>query len=139
VWGSVQHGVLWIGPDEYYVYTEDAAMTEKLAELARTPNPENSDQVGSIVDNSQRFVGFRLEGAGGEQLLSAYCPLDLSLKEFPVDKTTRTIMGKIDVLLWRLEEHKFHLEIARSFAQYGVSLLSFAQTNQRALSEAGLA
>ncbi|MDI9349367.1 MAG: sarcosine oxidase subunit gamma family protein [Candidatus Symbiobacter sp.] len=133
--GGNQNAVLWLGPDEYYLYTEDA---DKAAHLAASAASNAAPDHGSLVDNSHRFVGFHIEGENVATLLMAYCPLDVTAAAFPVGKATRTIMAKIDVLLWRQSETKFHIEIARSFAQYGLRLLAFAASNQAALRQAGL-
>lgn len=122
--------VLWLGPDEYYLYVEDE---HKAATLAAQATASLSN--GSVVDNSHRFIGIKVKGENAADLLMSYCPLNLSLAAFPIGKTTRSLWGKIDVLLWRRSTGEFQIEIARSFANYAVRLLDFAHQNQTGLQE----
>jgi sarcosine oxidase subunit gamma len=55
--------------------------------------------------------------------LSGACPLDLDLAEFPVGMCTRTVLAKADIVLWRTQENRFHLEVWRSFSGYVTGLL----------------
>ena len=48
--------------------------------------------------------------------LNAGCPLDLSLKAFPVGMATPTIFDKAETVLWRRAATTFHVEVWRSFA-----------------------
>jgi sarcosine oxidase subunit gamma len=56
-------------------------------------------------------------------MLNAGCPLDLDERAFPVGMATRTLFMKADIVLWRVAEQKFHIEVWRSFAPYVWSLL----------------
>jgi sarcosine oxidase subunit gamma len=40
---------------------------------------------------------------------------------------TRTIFGKAEIILWRIDEHHFWIETGRSFATYVWSLLAEAR------------
>ena len=55
----------------------------------------------SLVDVSHRQVGIVLEGPGAARLLAAGCPLDLDLRAFPVGMSTRTLLVKAEIGLWR--------------------------------------
>jgi sarcosine oxidase, subunit gamma len=48
----------------------------------------------------------------------------LDLGEFPVGMCTRTVLAKADIVLWRIRDDAFHLEVWRSFAGYVTGLLS---------------
>lgn len=105
---------LLIGPQE-----EADAMTEAFDEAAiQWPH--------SLVDISDRGLAFDVEGSGAERLLASGCPLDLAPASFPVDRCTRTVLGKAMVMIWRTGTRRFRLEVARSFAPYVVKLLSTA-------------
>ncbi len=110
--------VLKLGPDEWLI----------IDESGRSPAEDlkHVSAVHSAVDVSHRNVGFILEGARVEDVLAAGCPLDLSEEAFPVGSATRTVFGKIEVVLYRKDAHRFRLECWRSFAPYALALLEAA-------------
>jgi heterotetrameric sarcosine oxidase gamma subunit len=71
---------------------------------------------GSIVDVSDRTIGIRINGPHAAWCLNAFCALDLD--DFPPTASTRTLLGKAEIILWRLGETEFHIETARSLAPY---------------------
>ena len=58
--------------------------------------------------------------------LSAGCPLDLSDGAFPVGMATRTMLAKCEIVLWRRDPQRYHVEIWRSFADYAANFLAEA-------------
>lgn len=105
---------LWLGPDEWLLLMlpgETAAVTDALAErLAGVPH--------SLVDVSERQIALALSGAEAAAVLAGGNPLDLALASFPVGMCTRTILAKAEIVLWRTEPDRFHIEVWRSFAPY---------------------
>lgn len=116
------HAALWLGPDEWLLLAADgeaAALVERL-EAALAPVPH------SLVDISHRNTAFAITGANAPAVLSVGCPLDFDLSAFPVGMCTRTVLGKAEVVLWRSEPERFHLEVWRSFAPYVLGFLGQA-------------
>ncbi len=113
---------LWLGPDEFLLiaHDEDAATVEAALEGSLPAG------TASLVDISHRQIGLALEGRLAARCLSAGCPLDLTLTAFPVGMATRTIYLKIEIVLWRQAEARFHVEVWRSFAPYLVGHLADA-------------
>jgi len=111
--------VLWQGPDEWLIMLPEALRAERLRalETALVHLPH------SLVDVSQRNVGFVLTGRDVETLLNTACPLDLCQVAFPVGMTSRTIFAKADITLWRQAADSFHVEVWRSFAPYVIGVL----------------
>jgi sarcosine oxidase, subunit gamma len=113
---------LWLGPDEWLLlapFEEGGAIAARLAEVLRgIPH--------SLVDVGHRSIGFSAEGSKVCEVLNAGCPLDLHPSAFPVGMCTRTLLGKAEVVLWRIREDAFHLEVARSFANYVAQFLKEA-------------
>jgi sarcosine oxidase subunit gamma len=52
--------------------------------------------------------------------------LDLDAAAFPVGMATRTLFAKTEIVLWRRESMRFHIEVWRSFAGYLHGLLGEA-------------
>ena len=110
--------VLWLGPDEWLVIDESGR--DPLADVAKV------NILHSAVGISHRNVGFLVSGKGAEDTLAAGCPQDLSLPVFPVGAATRTLFGKVEVVLLRTGNDAFRLECWRSFSDYVFSFLTEA-------------
>lgn len=109
---------LWLGPDEWLVIDEAAG--DPLGDCGKVK------QLHSAVGVSHRNVAIGVTGAGAEATLSAGCPQDLSLTAFPVGACSRTIFGKVEVVLYRTAEDTFRVECWRSFSDYVFTFLSEA-------------
>ena len=73
----------------------------------------------SLVDVSHRHAAFAVEGDSAPLILAAGCPLDLHPEVFTAGTATRTLLGKAEIILWRLgEAPSYRVECARSFAGY---------------------
>ena len=105
---------LWLGPDEWLLLAapEDAsAIAAQLSvELAGAPH--------SLVDVSHRSVAIAIKGLQAAALINHGCALDLAPAAFPAGMCTRTLFEKAEIILWRVEEHTYHVEIERSVAPY---------------------
>ncbi|MCG7504823.1 sarcosine oxidase subunit gamma [Mesorhizobium retamae] len=109
---------LWLGPDEWLVIDEAAG--DPLGDCGKVK------QLHSAVGVSHRNVAIGVTGPGVEATLSAGCPQDLSLTAFPVGACSRTIFGKVEVVLYRTAEDTFRVECWRSFSDYVFTFLSEA-------------
>lgn len=109
---------LWLGPDEWLVL--DQAVNDMRPALA------NVEAFHSAVDVSHRNVGIVVSGRSAADVINTGCPQDLSLSEFPVGACSRTLLGKIEIVLWRIAEDEFRIECWRSFSDYADSFLRAA-------------
>lgn len=110
---------IWLGPDEWLLL----AQGEEPAPLAEALETALAGRPHSLVDVSQRQVGLELNGSLAARALTAGCPLDLRDAAFPVGMATRTMLGKSEIVLWRRETTRFHVEVWRSFADYAARFL----------------
>lgn len=109
---------LWLGPDEWLVIdTDESGLMSACAGVTA---------FHSAVDVSHRNVGIVVSGRGAEATLAAGCPQDLSPEVFPVGAASRTVLGKIEVVVWRTAGTEFRVECWRSFADYAFTFLSEA-------------
>ncbi len=106
---------LWLGPDEWLVI--DQGESNLMEACAGVSAPY------SATDVSHRNVAITVSGKGAEATLNAGCPQDLSLAVFPVGACSRTLLGKAEVVLFRVTEDTFRVECWRSFADYVFGLL----------------
>ena len=113
---------LWLGPDEWLLIAEDGAAGSIAAAIAAAA----AALPYSLVDISHRLAGLELSGPEVATALAAGCPLDLHSSAFPVGMCTRTVFAKAEIILWRQDENRFRLEVARSFGAYVLALLEEA-------------
>lgn len=108
---------LWLGPDEWLVIDEKANPMADLAGL---------DLTHSAVDVSHRNTAIKIAGRGARATLEAGCPQDLSDRAFPLEACSRTVLGKIEVVILRTGANSYRIECWRSFADYAFSFLADA-------------
>lgn len=114
---------LWLGPNEWLILHAD--MQENwVPGLAARVEGERC----SLVDVTCRQVALSIDGPRAEEILASGCALDLALIAFPEGMCTRTMFGKAEVVLWRTQPSRFHLEVWRSFAPYVEALLHEAES-----------
>lgn len=114
---------LWLGPDEWLLLGPAA----EVEAIAATLGAALAGLPHSLVDVSHRQTGLVLEGPGAALALNAAVPLDLSLAAFPVGMAVRTIFEKAEIVLWRTDPERFHVEVWRSFAPYVRELLDIVR------------
>jgi sarcosine oxidase subunit gamma len=106
---------LGLGPDEWLLLVPPALLDEAVTTLTTALNGLHH----ALVDVSERFIGLGVEGGIAADVLAAGCPLDLHPRSFPPGTATRTLLGKVEVILHRPEGHAgFRLYIGRSFLAY---------------------
>ena len=98
----------------------DEADKDPLADCAKVK------PLHSAVGVSHRNVAFSVAGPAAEACLNAGCPQDLSLAAFPVGACSRTVLGKVEIVLYRKAEDAFRVECWRSFSDYVLTFLSEA-------------
>ncbi len=113
--GADGRSALWLGPDEWLLLAPPGTLDADV-----------SAEGAAVVDIGHRQVGLVLEGPGAMDALAAGCPLDLHPTAFPVGMCTRTVFGKAEIVLWRQDAERFHVEVWRSFAAYVCGLLERA-------------
>lgn len=113
---SGKRAALWLGPDEWLVIDDTQADLAALFRQVSAPH--------SAVDVSHRNQAIMVAGQGAAAALNAGCPRDLSLAAFPAGAASRTVLGKAEIVLWRVEAEIFRVECWRSFADYCFTLLT---------------
>jgi sarcosine oxidase subunit gamma len=109
-----QFALLWLGPDERLIL----AWQEGARSLAPRIANVLADHAYSLVEVTHRQVSRGLQGAGITELLNCGCPQDLDITQFAVDRCSRTLYNKAEIVLWRRGLNEFHVEIWRSYADY---------------------
>ena len=110
---SRDRAALWLGPDEWLILAPESA-----SDLSAQAVKAAGDLPVSVVDVSHRSRTLEITGTRAAWCLNAFCALDLDLRAFPVGMCTRTLLGKAEVVLWRIAPEVFHLDVGRSFVPY---------------------
>lgn len=94
--------LLWLGPDEFLLLAPEMPIHPPA----------------HCIDVSHRDAALTVSGPRATWAINAFCALDLHPAAFPVGTCTRTMFGKSEIILWRIEAETFRIEVARSFAPY---------------------
>lgn len=120
--GDERRAALHLEPDDWLLLSADPAAADGLRGTGLPPL--------SLVEVTDRQIGLICAGPGVRDLLVAGIPLDLSAQAMPVGAATRTVCGKVEVVIWRLPDTpagpSFRLEVWRSYAPYLQAFLSAA-------------
>jgi sarcosine oxidase, subunit gamma len=115
-----------IGPDEWLLLAPEADAEMIAAELSAALK----DQHHALVDVSHRNIALAVSGPAAADVLNAGCPLDLHPDHFPPGMATRTLLGKCEILLFRIDTgaagtvRSYRIECWRSFATYVSAFLN---------------
>jgi sarcosine oxidase, subunit gamma len=115
-----ERATLWLGPEEHLMWQASRAVALPVEELERALSPYPH----SLVDVSHRQMALEVLGPHAATILAGACPLDLDLREFPVQMCTRTVLAKVEVVLWRTAPEAFHIEVGTSLLRYTQDLLT---------------
>ncbi|MFC3074461.1 sarcosine oxidase subunit gamma [Shinella pollutisoli] len=107
---------LWLGPDEWLLIDENEADLMAVA--------AGASALHSATDISHRNTAILVSGPAAAGAIASACPLDLGNAIFPVGAAARTVLGKIEIVLFRSGEEDYRVECWRSFAPYAFGLLS---------------
>lgn len=129
--GNAWHA-LHLAPDEWLLIGPTGSEDRLGERFSRSNTPR------SLVTVSDRTLGIALVGAGAERVINSGCPLDLEISRFPVGCCTRTLFGKVMVVLWRTSEAAFRMEYARSFDEYVTGLVETSVSDLPELPEKSL-
>ena len=106
---------LWLGPDEWLLIDENGTDLMAIA--------SGVSALHSATDVSHRNTAILVSGPDAVDAIAAACPLDLGTSVFPIGAAARTVLGKIEVVLFRTGDGDYRVECWRSFAPYAFGML----------------
>jgi sarcosine oxidase, subunit gamma len=104
-----------IGPNEWFITAPqaDAVRLNNEIEVGLT------SKFFSLVDVGHRSTTFVISGSSASEIINSGCPLDLREPVFPVLSSTRTVLGKAEIILTRRNGIAgYEVECWRSFSDY---------------------
>ena len=107
--------LLWLGPNEWLLVTEDALRTKTAERLAAALAGQHVKLLD--VSDSRAVIGLR--GLRARNVLLKGCPLDLHPRVFRARFSTRTVVGRVQIILHQIKETpEYEIYVHRSFAEY---------------------
>jgi len=107
--------VIWLGPDEWLVVSELAALETQEADLRAAVTPFG----GAAVDVSGQRVKLTLRGRHVRDVLAKGCALDLHHSVFRSGSSAQTTLGLAGVVLLAGDDpDEFTVLVRQSFANY---------------------
>ena len=104
--------MIWLAPDEFLAV---AGPDQPVAEVLRTALGEAP---GSVVELSANRTVIELVGPQARQVLQKGCHVDLHPRAFPVGAAVSTLLGPVQLIVWRTGEDRYWLMPRSSFADY---------------------
>ena len=106
---------LRLGPNEWLLIGPEADSEAIAAEIATALG----ERFHALVDIGHRNVALEVKGPHAADIINAGCPLDLFEASFPTGSATRTLLGKAEIVLARVDDApSYRVECWRSFATY---------------------
>ena len=107
--------LLWLGPEEWLLVTEDEESGRIM--LGLTNSFEGSHV--QVVDNSDAYAIVGVTGANARNILAKGCTLDLHERVFHSGCSTRTLLGQVQVILHQVtDDPDYEIHVHRSFAEF---------------------
>lgn len=106
--------VLWLSPDDYLVISQSVAGSTLVSYLRAGV----SEGGAAVVDLSANRTTLRLEGPSARAVLEKGCPLDLHPRAFVTGTAIATNIGRVPVLLWKVDTDSYRILPRASYADY---------------------
>ena len=107
--------LLWLGPDEWLLVTTDEMTNETLLKL----NGSLKSYHVQVLDISDAKAVIGLTGKDARDLLMKGCPVDLHEREFHSGCSTRTLLGKVEVIIHQVSDRpEYDIYVHRSFSEF---------------------
>jgi len=111
---------MWLSPDEWMVVSNEiiTKYTNKYPLEESLYNSISKTNLGSVVDVTDQFVLFELEGSKIYELFSSGSPFDFNDFKEKKGSTTQTLLNNIDVTIHNKGENLVNLFVRRSFSEH---------------------
>jgi sarcosine oxidase subunit gamma len=106
--------VLWLGPDEWLVRSQQQQGATLEAKLTQAL----AGQFASAVDIGSGYTLLEVSGEKVRDVLSRGCPLDLHPRVFAPGQCAQSHYFKASIVLIPVNDDTFELVVRRSFADY---------------------
>ena len=111
---------MWLSPDEWLVISNNIIEKENnIYELEDLLNNNISKaKLGSVVNVTDHFTMFNLEGKNIYELLASSCPFNFDKFKKEKDQVIQTVLNHIDVIIHHKDLNLVNLFVRRSFSEH---------------------
>ena len=111
---------IWLSPDEWMIVSNEiiAKDTNKYPLEESLYNSISKTNLGAVVDVTDQFVLFELEGSKIYELFSSGSPFNFNDFKEKKGSTTQTLLNNIDVTIHNKGENLVNLFVRRSFSEH---------------------
>ena len=109
--------LLWLGPDEWFLYSNDKTDLKDAYLLEdKLFNEISKTKLGSVTNVSDHWIMINLNGTKIFELLSAGCPLNFNNFKNSKGAVAQTLLNHIDVIIHNKNINDLNLFVRRSFS-----------------------
>ena len=111
---------IWLSPDEWMIISNDLIEkdTNKYNIEENLFNSISKTNLGAVIDVTDQFVMFELEGSKIYELFSSGSPFNFSEFREKKGSTTQTLLNNIDVIIHNKGQNLVNLFVRRSFSEH---------------------
>ena len=111
--------LLWLSPDEWFLYSNDKFDIKNANSLEdKLFNEISKVKLGSVTNVSDHWIMINLGGAKIFELLSAGCPFNFNNFKNSKGAVTQTLINHIDVIIHNKNVNDLNLFVRRSFSAH---------------------
>ena len=111
--------LLWLSPDEWFLYSNDKIDLKDVNVLGdKLFNEISKVKLGSVTNVSDHWIMINLNGAKIYELLSSGCPFNFNNFKKSKGAVTQTLLNHIDVIIHNRNINDLNLFIRRSFSAH---------------------
>ncbi len=104
----------WMGPDERLVHCQNAVVADTVQSLKQALPVGKS----AVVDVSDYYTVLRISGDKARDILASGTPFDVHPDVFKAGQCAQIRYGNASILLSRIADNTYELQVRWSFAQY---------------------
>ncbi len=111
--------VLWLSPDEWFLYSNDKTNLKDSNFLQnKLFNEISKVKLGSVTNVSDHWIMINLSGNKIYELLSSGCPFNFNNFKNSKGAVTQTLLNHIDVIIHNKNTYDLNLFVRRSFSEH---------------------
>jgi len=118
----------WLGPNEWLIHTPEDGEESLIGAL----HVALGDNHAAVTDVSDYYVVIQMRGDKAGDVLARACPLDLHPRGFPAGGCAQTVFAHATVLLHKIDEQSFDVQVRWTYAQYLWNYFTEAAANAAA-------
>ena len=117
--GNEKLNLLWLSPDEWFLYSNDKIDLKDANFLEdKLFNEISKVKLGSVANVSDHWIMINLNGRKIFELLSAGCPFNFNNFKNSNGAVTQTLLNHIDVIIHNKNTYDLNLFVRRSFSEH---------------------